>query len=264
MVAAGRRRSRSRLPDGLNPTRRGGTRYRAAALLVILFATSAAGLPGLGPREARVAVDIGVMPWAAVARLQVPGVSRCTGFLVGPRTVATAAHCLYGRRLGHFAPPSSVHILLGYANGGFARHVVAETFRVAAGYDPLAAAGQGADVAVVTLTAPVAAPGAILVLADEPVRPGTRLMLGGYGQDRAERMLADLSCMGLGYAARPGGHALLLHDCAGTRGTSGSPVLAQGPDGSWQAVGMQVAGNVNDVGGSAVSAATIRRMLPGL
>lgn len=240
---------------------RRGSRRRAAAALGILLATGAAGLPGLGPQEARVPVDGRAVPWAAVVRVQVPGVSRCTGFLIGPQTAVTAAHCLYGRRVGHFMPPSSVHVLLGYANGDYTQHILASSFQVGDGYAPLQPAGQGTDLAVITLAKAVGSPGAVLALADGPVPRGARLMAGGFSQDRAERLLADVSCTALGYRAGSAG-PLLVHDCAGTRGTSGGPVLMQAPDGGWRVVGVQVAGNVADAGGVAVPAASIRPLLP--
>ena len=214
----------------------------------------------MGPHESRVAVDGNAKPWAAVVRVQVPGVSRCTGFLIGPQAVVTAAHCLYGRRLGHFAPPSSVHVLLGYANGDYAQHVVASSFQVGDGYAPSSPAGQGADVAVITLARAMGGPGDILALADGPAPRGVRLMAGGFSQDRAERLQADVSCTALGYRPGPAG-PVLVHDCAGTRGTSGGPVLMQGPDEAWRVAGVQVAGNVDDAGGVAVPAAAIRSLL---
>ncbi len=260
MAAVARRRSRSRLPDGLTLIRRGSVLTRNAAALGIVLLTGAAGLPGVGPHKARVSIDVAALPWAAVARVQIPGISRCTGFLVGPQTVITAAHCLYGRRLGHFAPAASVHVLLGYADGIFTRHAVAASYRIADGYNPLTSGGQGADVAVLALEAPIGGPGEGLALADQPSSNNTALMLGGYGQDRAERIAADLSCKSLGYGAGADGRILLAHDCAGTRGTSGGPVLVETPTG-WRVAGVQVAGNTSDVGGLAVPAAAIRALL---
>ncbi len=240
--------------------RRRGARYRAAAALAVLVATGGAGLPGLGTHEARVAVDGNAQPWAAVVRVQVPGISRCTGFLIGPQTAVTAAHCLYGRRLGHFVPPSSVHVLLGYANGDFAQHAVASSFQVGDDYAPSSPPGQGTDVAVVTLEKRVGGPGDILALADGPAPRGARLMAGGFSQDRAERLQADVSCTALGYRPGPSG-PMLVHDCAGTKGTSGGPVLVQAPGEVWRVAGVQVAGNVDDAGGVAVPAAAIRSLL---
>ena len=258
MAAVVRRRSRSRLRDGIILTRFGGIWGRIAAGLGAFFLIGAVGLPGLGSHETRVAVDPDAMPWTAVVRLQTPGISRCTGFLVGPQTVVTAAHCLYGRRLGHFVPPTSVHVLARYTSGDFTRHALAASFQIGKGFNPSLESGQAGDLAIVTLASPVAGPGEVLALADGSVPRGARLTLGGYSQDRAERILADASCAALGYTA---GHALLAHDCAGTRGTSGGPLMTQAPDGSWRIVGVQVSGNVNDVGGWAVPAATIRGLL---
>ena len=58
-------------------------------------------------------------------------------------------------------------------------------------------------------------------------------MLGGYQQDRPEALLADTACSVLGLRRDSAGQPMLIHDCAGTRGSSGAPVLAQGPDGGW-------------------------------
>ena len=225
-----------------------------------MLATTAAGLPGLGPREARVAVDANALPWAAVVRVQVPGISRCTGFLIGPQLAVTAAHCLYGRRLGHFVPPSAVHVLLGYAGGDYTQHVVASSFQVGDGFAPSAPPGQGTDVAVIALAQAVGGPGAILALAEGPVPRGARLMAGGFSQDRAERLQADVSCTALGYRPGPAG-PVLAHTCAGTKGTSGGPVLTEVPGATWQVAGVQVAGNVDDAGGVAAPASAVRALL---
>ena len=114
--------------------------------------------------------------------------------------------------------------------------------------------------AVITLAKAMGGPNDTLALVDGPVPRGARLMAGGFSQDRAERLQADVSCTALGYRPGPTG-PVLVHDCAGTRGTSGGPVLMQAPGEAWRVAGVQVAGNVGDAGGVAVPAAAIRLLL---
>jgi len=158
--------------------------------------------------------------------------------------------------------PESVHVLVGYDAGSFTRHAVAASFQVASGYDPEeGAVTRGLDLAVVHLAAPVALPGQTLALADGAAPRGTPLMLGGYGQDRAEVVLADTACQSDGYADGETQWPVLVHTCAGTRGTSGAPVLARDAAGVWQAVGVQATGRIDGVGGTAVPAAAVRALL---
>jgi protease YdgD len=51
-------------------------------------------LPGIGVVDRRVAVDPGQPPWDAIAKVQTNIGTRCTGALIAPGTVLTAAHCL--------------------------------------------------------------------------------------------------------------------------------------------------------------------------
>ena len=55
------------------------------------------------------------MPWRAIGKLQAASENfrkTCTGSLVGPALVLSAAHCLFNPRTGRFFPPGSVHFLL--------------------------------------------------------------------------------------------------------------------------------------------------------
>jgi protease YdgD len=200
-----------------------------------------------------VIVDATLPPWRSLARLQVPGESRCTAVVVGPRTVLTAAHCLWGRRLGRFMPPGSVHVLSGYAAGQFAHHSIAVSYRLGGG-DASRPARLEDDFAVVTLAEPIGNAPLSLAQADPPV--GAAVVLGGYNQDRAEVIEADQQCRIV--ATAPG---RLVHSCAGTHGTSGAPLLARAADGQWQVVGLQVAAFTDHVGGIAVPASRLRAAL---
>ena len=121
------------------------------------------------------------------------------------------------------------------------------------------------DWAVLTLDQPIGGPGRVLPLLRQAPPPRTPLMLGGYQQDRVELLMADTGCRLLGLASGRAigrdtgtkGAPMLVHDCASTRGSSGAPLLAQGPDGAWGIVG--IASNVaNGIAmGRAVPAAAV-------
>ena len=81
-------------------------------------------------------------------------------------------------------------------------------------------------------------------------------MLGGYEQDRAQIMVADVACRVLGLV-RAGTAILLHHSCAATRGASGAPLLGQMPGLGWAIVGIASIAGVDTAGGYAVPASTI-------
>ena len=239
-----------------------GRRAVAFGLLALLLAAAGSAatperstvMPRMGRADPRVRVDASAPPWRAVARLQVPGVVRCTAVVVAPRLAVTAAHCLWSRRLGGWVPAGSVHLLAGYSAGGFAAHILASGYRVAPGYDPADSDGtRGADLARVTLAASAEA---VMPLADESPAPGTAVAVGGYNQDRAEIIEADTHCLAIGEAHDRAGRPLLVHDCSATRGTSGGPLLVAG-----QLGGIQVGARDAAAGGVAVPVETLRQML---
>ncbi len=229
-------------------------RWPLALLALLALAGAAPVLPGVGVSDGRMTVIATDMPWRALARLQVPGETRCTAVLIGGRTALTAAHCLWGRHTRRFVPADSVHVLTGYEAGRFTHHAIASAYHRAAD-DTARPAAAERDFAVVTLAEPIG--DAVLPLAEADPPVGTPVMLGGYNQDRGEVIEADTRCQIVGVA--PG---RLIHDCAGTHGTSGAPLLALAADGAWQVVGLQVAAFTDHAGGIAVPVSRLRAMVP--
>jgi protease YdgD len=189
-------------------------------------------------------VDPDVVPWRAVGKLQAVSENfreTCTGTLVGPALVLSAAHCLFNPRTGRFFPPGSVHFLIGYAGGRYAGHAVGTAVGIGAGYDPARSKETlGSDWALVRLDERLGADDRALPILREPPSVGAPVTLGGYQRDHPLVLIADTDCRILGRAVDAGGRALLRHSCAGLPGVSGAPLLIEA-DGTWRVAAVAVA-----------------------
>jgi protease YdgD len=213
----------------------------AGALLVTQLAGAAdlPLLPGVAVPDRRVAVDTGQPPWNATAKVQTNIGTRCTGVLIAPGTVLTAAHCLYNGRTRALLQAGSLHVLLGYNRGDYRWHRLVTRYTVGQGFDGTKGRLQGSDWARLELDGEIPGVVAPLTIVAEPPRLGAAIALAGYNQDRAQILMADLACHVTG-TITAGGKSFIAHDCDATRGTSGGPLLVRQGSG-WAVIGINLA-----------------------
>lgn len=209
-----------------------------AIVAAILAACAAPGARAAQAADPREVVDPAAAPWNAIAKVQTNTGTRCTGVLIAPTVVLTAAHCLYNRRTGALLQPVSLHVLFGYQRTGYRWHGAVRRIVTGAGFDGGRRQPQTADWARLDLSEPAPAPP--LPLFDGALEAGLPAALAGYNRDRAQLLVGDLDCRVLRAAGRPGEDRFMTHDCAGTLGTSGAPLLTR-QNGGWSVIGINIA-----------------------
>ncbi len=193
-----------------------------AALLVLVVGGPASAAHALerGPLEAM------ERPWSALGRVNAAGTSYCSGTLVGPALVLTAAHCVYDFRNHRWWPVDDISFVAGYLRGKWvatsrAKRVIRNQKVLFADRHPDLATVPD-DWALIELDTPIGNVAGWLSLSHAaPPEPGTLTLQAGYRRDRPYAPELSPPCRTL--ETSPGD--LIFHDCVVPEGGSGSPLL---------------------------------------
>lgn len=161
--------------------------------------------------------------WEAVGKINLGDRGFCTGALIAPDLVLTAAHCLFDKETGARILPGDIEFLAGWRYGRAiayrgVRRAVPHPDYVYAGGDSLDRVAF--DIALLQLDQPIRLPSVHPFAIDARPRQGDEVGVVSYAQGRAEAPSLQQVCHVL--EREP---AVLVLSCSVDFGASGAPIF---------------------------------------
>jgi len=196
------------------------------SILVFLGGFASAGLADQSSGLRKLLTGDDSRGWEAVGRLNIAGRNMCTGALIAPDLVLTAAHCVFNKANGQRVDATKIEFLAGWRGGrasayaNVKRAVVHPDYVFATDSENIRVRN---DLAVLQLTRPINKSSITPFQTDVRPRKGADVGIVSYAHDRSESPSIQESCRVL---ARQSG--TLIMSCDVDYGSSGAPVFLMG------------------------------------
>ena len=191
-------------------------------------------LDGIKGRDDRMVMPSGEYPWRAVGRVNTETGGHCTGVLVGPALVVTAAHCLYDKRKMWYVPVPQVHFVAGFQGDTYTAHTTAKNYIISKSYDEMAPPSRRMafhDWAIIQLAEAIGYQTGWLGVRDVFLDKGLdeTFVQAGYSKDSKTVLSVHIGCpiikRDIEVFDDGKKRALLVHRCDAVPGDSGSPIF---------------------------------------
>ncbi len=179
-------------------------------------------------------IDSTEAPWPSIGRVNVAGfrsTSMCTGTLIAPNIVLTAAHCFFNKRTLKRFPTEDVLFLAGVRRDDFAARLEADCLLTKKGYVPkkqprLRDIHDDAGIIILKEPSTLAPVPALTLKEAKLLSRETRFQSAGYRRSRRYLPTVVPSCKVIAASEDS-----WVTDCPTESGASGGPLLVKTPEG---------------------------------
>ena len=193
--------------------------------------------PGIIGKDDRKPVDNSAPPWSAIGQVNVGGYrvrASCSGTLIAPRVVLTAAHCMWDIFRGKTFEPQRIHFAAGVLRDKVLGRATARCVKFPPAYHHVGPQRLNADLphqsvpmeafrldlAVIVLDRDLPGAGTFALTTADVFHRGLALTHASYGMDKRYVLTADSTC-----SALRRNEDVWLTDCDTFGASSGGPII---------------------------------------